>query len=29
MLNPPDTIYRFLTQLFSDVKQYDAVLPAT
>jgi KaiC/GvpD/RAD55 family RecA-like ATPase len=29
MLNQPDTIYRFLTQLFSDVKQYDAVLLAT
>ena len=29
MLNPPDTIYRFLTQLFADVKQYDAALLAT
>jgi KaiC/GvpD/RAD55 family RecA-like ATPase len=29
MLNPPETIYRFLTQLFSDVKHYDAVLLAT
>jgi circadian clock protein KaiC len=29
MLNQPDTIYRFLTQLFADVKQYDAVLLAT
>ncbi|MDA4136535.1 MAG: RAD55 family ATPase [Thaumarchaeota archaeon] len=29
MLNQPDTIYRFLTQLFADVKQYDAVLFAT
>ena len=29
MLNQPDTIYRFLTQLFSDIKQYDAVLLAT
>jgi KaiC/GvpD/RAD55 family RecA-like ATPase len=29
MLNPPETIYRFLTQLFADVKQYDAVLVAT
>ena len=29
MLNAPDTIYRFLTQLFADVKQYDAVLLAT
>jgi circadian clock protein KaiC len=29
MLNPPETIYRFLTQLFADVKQYDAVLFAT
>jgi len=29
MLNPPDTIYRFLTQLFADVKQYDVVLVAT
>jgi circadian clock protein KaiC len=29
MLNPPETIYRFLTQLFSDIKQYDAVLLAT
>lgn len=29
MLNPPDSIYRFLTQLLADVKQYDAVLLAT
>jgi KaiC/GvpD/RAD55 family RecA-like ATPase len=29
MLNPPDTIYKFLSQLFADVKQYDAVLLAT
>ena len=29
MLNPPETIYRFLTQLFADVKQYDVVLFAT
>jgi circadian clock protein KaiC len=29
MLNQPDTIYRFLTQLFADIKQYDAVLLAT
>ncbi|MDA4137176.1 MAG: hypothetical protein OK449_09315 [Thaumarchaeota archaeon] len=29
MLNPPETIYRFLTQLFADVKQYDSVLVAT
>ncbi len=28
MLNPPDTVYKFLTQLFSDVKQYDAVFLA-
>jgi circadian clock protein KaiC len=29
MLNPPDTIYKFLSQLFTDLKQYDAVLLAT
>jgi len=29
MLNQPETIYRFLTQLFADVKQHDAVLLAT
>jgi len=29
MLNQPETIYRFLTQLFADVKLYDAVLLAT
>ncbi len=29
MLNPPETIYKFLTQLFADVKQYDSVLLAT
>jgi len=29
MLNQPDTIYKFLTQLFADVKQYDSVLLAT
>lgn len=29
MLNPPETIYKFLNQLFGDVKQHDAVLIAT
>lgn len=29
MLNSPDQIYRFLDQLFSEVKQHDAVLLAT
>ena len=29
MLNPPDAIYKFLDQLFREVKQYDAVLLAT
>ena len=29
MLNQPDTIYKFLTQLFADVKQYDSVVLAT
>jgi KaiC/GvpD/RAD55 family RecA-like ATPase len=29
ILNPPDVVYRFLTQLLADVKQYDAVLLAT
>ncbi len=29
ILNSPDTIYRFLSQLFIDLKQYDAVLLAT
>ncbi len=29
MLNPPETIYRFLTQLLEEVKQYDAVFMAT
>jgi KaiC/GvpD/RAD55 family RecA-like ATPase len=29
MLNPPETIYKFLTQLFADVKLYDSVLLAT
>jgi circadian clock protein KaiC len=29
MLNPPDTIYKFLTQLFDEVKKYDSVLVAT
>lgn len=29
LLNPPETIYRFLTQLFGEVKGYDAVLLAT
>ena len=29
MLNQPETVYRLLTQLFADVKQYDAVLVAT
>jgi circadian clock protein KaiC len=28
MLNQPETIYRFLNQLFADIKQYDAVLMA-
>jgi circadian clock protein KaiC len=28
MLNQPDTIYKFLTQLFADVKQYDSVVLA-
>jgi circadian clock protein KaiC len=28
MLNPPETIYKFLTQLFADIKQYDAVVLA-
>ena len=28
MLNPPEIIYRFLSQLFAAVKQYDAVLVA-
>lgn len=28
-LNPPESIYRFLTQLIADIKQYDAVLVAT
>ena len=29
VLNPVETVYRFLNQLFSDVKDYDAVLLAT
>lgn len=29
MLNPSDTVYRFLSQLLDDAKQYDAVLLAT
>jgi circadian clock protein KaiC len=29
VLNPTETVYRFLSQLFADVKQYDAVLLAT
>lgn len=29
MLNPPETIYRFLTQLFSEFKEHDLVLLAT
>ncbi len=29
MLNPPDTIYKFLSQLFAEIKQYDSVLLAT
>jgi KaiC/GvpD/RAD55 family RecA-like ATPase len=29
MLNPPDTVYRFLSQLIEDTKQYDTVLLAT
>lgn len=29
MLNPPETVYKFLTQLLTEVKQYDAVLLAT
>jgi KaiC/GvpD/RAD55 family RecA-like ATPase len=29
MLNPPETIYRFLAQLFEEAKQYDIVLLAT
>ena len=28
-LNAPDTVYKFVTQLLTDVKQYDAVLLAT
>lgn len=29
MLNPPDTIYKFLSQLFEEVKKYDSVVLAT
>ena len=29
MLNPPETVYKFLNQLFNAVKEYDAVLLAT
>ena len=28
MLNPPETVYRFLSQLFSEVKQYSSVFLA-
>jgi KaiC/GvpD/RAD55 family RecA-like ATPase len=29
MLNPPETVYRFLSQLLAEVKQYNAVFLAT
>jgi circadian clock protein KaiC len=29
MLNPPETVYRFLSQLFDEIKQRDVVLLAT
>lgn len=29
MLNPADTIYKFLTQLFAEIKQHDCVVMAT
>jgi circadian clock protein KaiC len=29
MLNPSETVYKFLTQLFDEIKQYDSVLLAT
>jgi KaiC/GvpD/RAD55 family RecA-like ATPase len=29
MLNQPETVYKFLTQLLDDVKQYDAIFLAT
>lgn len=29
MLNPPETIYKFLNQLFAEIKQYDSVFLAT
>src|SRR5437867_7318290 len=29
ILNPPENVYRFLTRLFSEMKQYNAVLLAT
>jgi KaiC/GvpD/RAD55 family RecA-like ATPase len=29
MLNPPDSIYKFLTQLLAELKQYDTVMLAT
>jgi KaiC/GvpD/RAD55 family RecA-like ATPase len=29
VLNPPDSIYRFLTQLLAEMKQYDTVMLAT
>ncbi len=29
MLNQPDTVYKFLTQLFDEIKKYDCVLLAT
>ena len=28
MLNPPDTVYRFLSQLFTEIKQYSSVFLA-
>jgi len=29
MLNPPETVYRFLSQLFAELKKYDSVFFAT
>jgi KaiC/GvpD/RAD55 family RecA-like ATPase len=29
ILNPSETVYKFLTQLFDEIKQYDSVLVAT
>jgi circadian clock protein KaiC len=29
MLNSPDTVYRFLSQLFADMKQYEAIFVST